>query len=115
MLGILTRYDVIGRITLAEVPLDTPIGKVMVHPVHTLTVEHTAALLTERGLGGKEADLETRLRRWRSDRSPRAEAARPPVSKIPLPAHRVRRRLGAQSPRWRLLGINYYPSPQVDW
>jgi hexosaminidase len=26
-----------------------------------------------------------------------------------------RERLGAQAPRWRLLGINYYPSPQVPW
>ena len=26
-----------------------------------------------------------------------------------------RRRLGAQAPRWRLLGINYYASPQISW
>ena len=35
-----------------------------------------AALLTERGLGGNDADLEIRLRRWRSDKGPRANAAR---------------------------------------
>jgi ATP-dependent helicase HrpB len=35
-----------------------------------------AVLLTERGLGGNDPDLELRWRRWRSDRSPRAEAAR---------------------------------------
>jgi ATP-dependent helicase HrpB len=35
-----------------------------------------AVLLTERGLGGKDADLELRRRRWRSDKSVRAEAAR---------------------------------------
>ena len=35
-----------------------------------------AALLTERGLGGNDADLEVRRRRWRSDRGPRATAAR---------------------------------------
>ena len=35
-----------------------------------------AVLLTERGLGGSDPDLEVRWRRWRSDRSPRAEAAR---------------------------------------
>ena len=49
--GILTRYDVIGRIALAEVPLDTPIGQVMVHPVHSLTATdtaHDAALLMSR-------------------------------------------------------------------
>jgi ATP-dependent helicase HrpB len=35
-----------------------------------------AALLTERGLGGNDPDLELRWRRWRSDKSARAEAAR---------------------------------------
>ncbi len=35
-----------------------------------------AALLTERRLGGNDPDLEVRHRRWQSDRSPRAEAAR---------------------------------------
>lgn len=49
--GILTRHDVLGRVTLAEVPLDTPIERVMVRPVHTLTVDDTAqdaALLMSR-------------------------------------------------------------------
>jgi ATP-dependent helicase HrpB len=35
-----------------------------------------AVLLSERGLGGNEPDLEARWRRWKSDRSPRAEGAR---------------------------------------
>ncbi|HEY5712633.1 MAG TPA: ATP-dependent helicase HrpB [Allosphingosinicella sp.] len=35
-----------------------------------------AVLLSERGLGGSDADLEIRLRRWRSERGRRAEAAR---------------------------------------
>ena len=35
-----------------------------------------AILLTERGLGGNDPDLEVRWRRWRADRSPRAQAAR---------------------------------------
>jgi ATP-dependent helicase HrpB len=35
-----------------------------------------AVLLTERGLGGNDADLEVRWRRWRGDRTARAEAAR---------------------------------------
>ncbi len=41
-LGILTRYDILGRVTLPALPLDTPISQVMVQPVHTLTHEHTA-------------------------------------------------------------------------
>ena len=35
-----------------------------------------AVLLTEQGLGGQDADLEARLLRFRSDRTPRATAAR---------------------------------------
>jgi ATP-dependent helicase HrpB len=35
-----------------------------------------AVLLSERGLGGTDVDLELRLRRWRGDRSPRTQAAR---------------------------------------
>ncbi len=41
-LGILTRYDVLGRVALAQVPLEAPVSRVMVQPVHCLTVEHTA-------------------------------------------------------------------------
>ena len=40
------------------------------------TAAETALLLSERGLGGNDADLEVRHRRWMSERSPRAEAAR---------------------------------------
>ena len=49
--GILTRHDVIGRVTLPQVPLDAPIGQVMVQPVHTLATSDTAqdaALLMSR-------------------------------------------------------------------
>jgi ATP-dependent helicase HrpB len=35
-----------------------------------------AMLLSERGLGGQDADLDARLTRWRRERGPRAEAAR---------------------------------------
>ncbi|HLL30325.1 MAG TPA: ATP-dependent helicase HrpB, partial [Allosphingosinicella sp.] len=40
------------------------------------TAAEVAVLLSERGLGGSDVDLETRLRRWRSERGQRAEAAR---------------------------------------
>ena len=40
------------------------------------TAAEVAVLLSERGLGGSEADLELRLRRWRTERGKRAEAAR---------------------------------------
>lgn len=41
VLGILTRGDVIGRITLPQRPLDTPMSQVMSGPVHSLTLAHT--------------------------------------------------------------------------
>lgn len=50
-LGILTREDILGRVTLPSVPLETPIHAVMVQPVQSLTHEHTAedaALLMSR-------------------------------------------------------------------
>ncbi len=50
-LGILTRHDVLGRITLPGLSLATPIGAVMSQPLHSLTTRHTAqdaALLMSR-------------------------------------------------------------------
>ena len=49
--GILTRHDVLGRVTLPQVPLDTPISRVMSAPIRTLSVNDTAqdaALLMSR-------------------------------------------------------------------
>ena len=46
--GILTRHDVLSRITLAQVPLQSPISSVMTAPIRTLSVldtAHDAALL----------------------------------------------------------------------
>lgn len=40
------------------------------------TAAEVAVLLGERGLGGSDPDLETRVRRWRSERGKRAEAGR---------------------------------------
>jgi CBS domain-containing protein len=49
--GILTRHDVLGRVTLPGLPLSTPIGEVMSRPLHSLGLKHTAqdaALLMSR-------------------------------------------------------------------
>ncbi len=52
--GILTRSDILERITLPQLPLSTPIGQVMVQPVFTLTHQHTAQdaalLMSSRGI-----------------------------------------------------------------
>ncbi len=50
-LGILSSEDILGKVTLQGVALETPISAVMVAPVHHLTHEHTAedaALLMSR-------------------------------------------------------------------
>lgn len=49
--GILTRHDILGRVTLPQLPLTTAIGSVMSSPIQCLTLEHTlqdAALLMSR-------------------------------------------------------------------
>jgi len=49
--GILTRHDILGRVTLPQLPLSTPIAQVMSRPLRTLTVDDTlqdAALLMSR-------------------------------------------------------------------
>ena len=50
-LGILTRHDILARITLAQVPLAAPIAQVMTTPIRSLDVHdtaHDAALLMSR-------------------------------------------------------------------
>ncbi len=49
--GILTRHDIVGRVTLPQLPLSTPLAAVMSTPVHTLRIDNTlqdAALLMSR-------------------------------------------------------------------
>jgi CBS domain-containing protein len=51
VVGILTRHDILGRVTLPQRPLSDPIEAVMSAPVHTLNVEHRlsdAAMLMSR-------------------------------------------------------------------
>ena len=54
LLGILTRYDILGRITLPQLPLSTPIDQVMTRPVRTLPTTDTAldaaVLMSQHGI-----------------------------------------------------------------
>lgn len=73
-----------GRITahgreIAGWPLEPRLAHMMIAAGElgiSAAAADTAVLLTERGLGGNEPDLEFRYRRWQSDRGQRAEAAR---------------------------------------
>ena len=76
--------DAEGRLTphgraIASWPLEPRLAHMMIEAeAHGFgsAVAACAALLTDRGLGGNDQDLEVRFRRWQADRGPRASAAR---------------------------------------
>ena len=76
--------DANGRVTehgraIAALPLEPRLAHMLIDSAALgigAAAADVAALLTERGLGGNDPDLELRWRRWSSDRSRRAEAAR---------------------------------------
>ncbi|MBL0021437.1 MAG: ATP-dependent helicase HrpB [Sphingorhabdus sp.] len=67
-----------GR-AIARLPLPPRLAHMLVEAAWMGFAEiaaQAAVLLSERGLGGPDVDLERRLERWRSERGKRAEAAR---------------------------------------
>ena len=67
-----------GR-AIADLPLPPRLAHMLIEAEARgwgATAAEVAVLLSERGLGGQDADLELRLRRWRSEKGKRAEAAR---------------------------------------
>jgi ATP-dependent helicase HrpB len=83
-LGVLGAIDEHGRVTdhgraIAALPLEPRLAHMLIESRDSgfgAAAADVAVLLTERGLGGNDPDLELRWRRWESDKSPRAEAAR---------------------------------------
>ena len=83
-LAVLEAIDADGRPTehgkaIARLPLPPRLGHMLVRAGEmglAETAAKVAVLLGERGLGGNDVDLETRLRRWRTERGPRAEGGR---------------------------------------
>ncbi|HVF36845.1 MAG TPA: ATP-dependent helicase HrpB, partial [Sphingomicrobium sp.] len=73
-----------GRITphgraIAAIPLEPRLAHMLIEARgrgFARAAADAAALLTERGLGGNDVDLEVRHRRWLSDKSPRAQASK---------------------------------------
>jgi len=86
-----------GRVTehgraIAALPLEPRLAHMLLDARErgfAAAAADVAVLLTERGLGGNDADVEARWRRWKSDKSARATAAR-------QLAAGWRRRLGVQ-------------------
>jgi ATP-dependent helicase HrpB len=76
--------DADGHITphgraIAAIPLEPRLAHMLIEARErgiARAAAETAVLLTERGLGGNDPDLELRHRHWQRDRSPRAQAAR---------------------------------------
>jgi ATP-dependent helicase HrpB len=60
---------------IARLPLPPRLAHMLVLG-RTLAVAEIAVLISERGLGGTDVDLEQRLMRWRGERGKRAESAR---------------------------------------
>jgi ATP-dependent helicase HrpB len=83
-LAMLGAIDDDGRVTdhgraIAALPLEPRLAHMLLDARNRgfgSAAADAAVLLTERGLGGSDPDLELRWRRWRADKSPRAEAAR---------------------------------------
>ncbi len=84
LLGALHAIDAAGRLTEAggamrNLALPVRLAHMVAEAAgtgHALEAAMLAVLLTERGLGGDGADLERRLMRFRTEKSPRAVAAR---------------------------------------
>ena len=67
-----------GR-AIAALPLEPRLAHMLIEAAqrgYATTAAEVAVLLTERGLGGTDPDLEVRHRRWQSERGQRAESAR---------------------------------------
>ncbi len=67
-----------GRV-IARLPLEPRLAHMLIRAGElglAETAAEVAVLLGERGLGGNDVDVETRLRRWRGERGPQAEGAR---------------------------------------
>jgi len=92
-----------GR-AIAAIPLEPRLAHMLIEARErgfAKAAADAAALLTERGLGGSDPDLEVRHRRWLSDRSPRAQAAKRMAerwAKIPSP-------LGGEGDSAKLSGV----------
>ncbi|MGE0044244.1 MAG: ATP-dependent helicase HrpB [Hyphomonadaceae bacterium] len=83
LLASLGALDADGRLTphggaLAGLPLPPRMARMVLAaaPEARADAARIAVLLTEQGLGGRDADLRERLRRFAQERSPRANAAR---------------------------------------
>ncbi|MGX5841822.1 ATP-dependent helicase HrpB [Mesorhizobium sp. ArgA1] len=94
LLGALHAIDAAGRLTeqggaMRRLALPVRLAHMVAEAAgsgHAMEAATLAMLLTERGLGGDGADLERRLMRFRTDKSPRAVAARQLAERLAKPS-----------------------------
>ncbi len=83
-LTVLEGLDETGRPTahgkaIAKLPMPPRLAHMLIRSGErglASSAAEVAVLLGERGIGGQDVDVEQRLRRWRTERGPKAEAAR---------------------------------------
>jgi len=101
-----------GR-AIAAIPLEPRLAHMMIEARErgfAKAAADAAVLLTERGLGGNDPDLEVRHQRWFSDRGPRAQAARRMAERWAIP--RSPAKAGAQAaPNIRRIAPQSGPRP----
>ena len=107
-----------GR-AIAALPLPPRLGHMLVAAAGlglVRTAAEVAVLLGERGLGGNDPDLDTRLRRWRTEKSRRAAAGRKLAERwsmlVPLPLAGGGR--GGPVPKERALLTSPPPIPPAN-
>ena len=107
LLAELGALDEMGRLTPAgEAMRSLPLPPRLAHmvaaadPDDTATAAELAVLLTERGLGGNDVDLEERLRRFRAGRDPRSKSALTLARRIAAASRSARREHQAGSADW---------------
>ena len=107
---------------IAAMPMAPRLAHMLLAAPDKRLAAEIAVLLQERGLGGPDADLEMRLRRWRSERGQKAEGARKLATRWAMSAgkgegeasigatlalgfpDRVARRRDASGERWASVG-----------
>ena len=113
LLQALGALDGEGRLTpvgeaMRALPLPPRLARMVVgaEPADREAAARIAVLLTERGLGGNDVDLSERLRRFGTDRSPRAKAAAALARRIARAAGAEDGRSGTAEPG-ELLALSY--------
>jgi ATP-dependent helicase HrpB len=104
--------DAGGRLTkdgqaMRRLSLPVRLAHMVTSAPDALSAAELAVLITERGLGGTAIDLDQRLSRFRSDRSPRAQAAKAIADKLARTASPQKRTGGVATSAGPLLLLAY--------